>query len=80
MSLIRIHKKIDRKIKNNQSRGDHYTTKLAYLGKSYSTLVFDRYHQGRISLEKASKYLDIKIKYFSKLDEYFKEGLKDVRV
>lgn len=59
-----------------KSGGNYYLTKFQYLGDSYSLLVFTKYFQGKIDLDKASTYLDVKPKLFSKLeDKFLKKGV-----
>lgn len=55
--------------------GNYYNTKAAYLGDAYISLVFSNYYRGRIDVEQASQYLDIKPKSFSGIEEGFlKQG------
>ena len=51
--------------------GNYYNTKTAYLGSPYISLVLTNYYQGRINIEQASEYLDIKSKSFDKIEEKF---------
>lgn len=68
------------RVKTQTGGGNYFYTKLAYLGSPYFSVIFERYYQGRISLERAADYLDIKVKSFSGLDEHFKRVLSDVRI
>ncbi|PQO23090.1 ImmA/IrrE family metallo-endopeptidase [Rhodobacteraceae bacterium WD3A24] len=51
--------------------GNHYWTKIAYLGTNYVNLAFSRYYQNRISEPELAEYLDTKVKNLSKLESYF---------
>lgn len=50
--------------------GNYYYTAIAYLGREYITLAFQRYYQNRISYEQLGDYLDIKPKNLDKLEDY----------
>lgn len=55
--------------------GNYYLTKGAYLGERYIEIVFSHYHQGRISVEQAADYLDVRTKNFSRMEEWlFNQG------
>jgi len=54
--------------------GNHYYTKLAYLGREYVGLVLREYHQNRIDSDQLADYLDIKPKNVATLEEYFLQG------
>ena len=55
--------------------GNYYLTKGAYLGERYIEMVFNHYHQGRISVEQAADYLDARTKNVPKMEEWlFKQG------
>ena len=49
--------------------GNYYHTAIAYLGREYITLAFQRYYQNRISYEQLGDYLDIKPKNLNKLED-----------
>lgn len=51
--------------------GNHYWTKIAYLGENYINLAFSRYYQNRISENELADYLDTKVKNLIKLESYF---------
>ena len=51
--------------------GNHYWTKIAYLGTNYINLAFSRYHQNRISEPELADYLDMKVKNLPQLENYF---------
>nr|WP_242045007.1 ImmA/IrrE family metallo-endopeptidase [Leptolyngbya sp. FACHB-1624] len=51
--------------------GNYYSTKAAYLGNAYISLVLSNYYQGRIDVERACEYLDIKSKSFAGIEESF---------
>lgn len=61
------------KTENNKSSGggNYYNTKSAYLGNEYISLVLTNYYQGRINIEQAADYLDIKSKSFSGIEAAF---------
>ena len=52
------------------SGGDHYNTKIAYLGSEYINLAFSQYYQNRIDHTQLADYLDTKPKNIAKLEEY----------
>lgn len=54
--------------------GDHYWTKLAYLGRDYVSLALTQFHQNRIDENQLAEYLDTKPKNVSTLEEYFERG------
>ncbi len=51
--------------------GDYYNNKIAYLGMSYISLVFERYYQKKIDEDELADYLDVKPRNVTKLEEYF---------
>lgn len=51
--------------------GDHYWTKISYLGMDYMRLAFSQYHQNRIDDVQLAEYLDTKPKNLSSLEDYF---------
>ncbi len=51
--------------------GDHYWTKISYLGREYISLAFSQFYQNRISEQKLGEYLDTKPKNLSALEGYF---------
>ena len=53
------------------SGGNHYWTKISYLGTNYLNLAFSRYHQNRITEVELADYLDIKVKNLTKLEDYY---------
>lgn len=53
------------------SGGDHYWTKIAYLGREYISLAFSQYNQSRISEQQLGEYLDTKPKNLGELERYF---------
>ena len=57
--------------RKGSSGGNHYWTKISYLGTSYINLAFSRYHQSRITEPELADYLDTKVKHLSKLEDYF---------
>ncbi|GAB4365236.1 MAG: XRE family transcriptional regulator [Kiloniellaceae bacterium] len=54
--------------------GDHYWTKLAYLGRDYVALALQQFHQNRIDENQLADYLDTKGKNVATLEEYFERG------
>jgi Zn-dependent peptidase ImmA (M78 family) len=50
--------------------GDHYNTKIAYLGPEYINLAFSQYYQNRIDEAQLADYLDTKPKNLGTLEEY----------
>lgn len=52
------------------SGGDHYNTKIAYLGTEYINLAFQRYYQNRIDYNQLADILDTKPKNLNRLEEY----------
>jgi len=60
-----------KKEEKKSSGGNYYNTKLAYLGDTYLATVFSKYYQGKISVEKASEYLDVKIRSFNGIEDAF---------
>ncbi len=60
--------------KADSSGGNHYWTKIAYLGRDYIGLAFNQYHRRRIDSEQLAEYLDTKPKNLSTLEEYYVRG------
>lgn len=56
------------------SGGNHYRTKIAYLGREYIGLAFRQYYQNRIDDAQLAGYLDTKPKNVGALEEYFTAG------
>jgi Zn-dependent peptidase ImmA (M78 family) len=52
------------------SGGDHYNTKIAYLGTEYISLAFQRFYQNRIDYNQLADILDTKPKNLTRLEEY----------
>lgn len=50
--------------------GNKYYSWIAYLGRDYISLAFQRYYQNRITYEQLGEYLDIKPKNLNKLEDY----------
>lgn len=50
--------------------GNYYATQATYLGSKYLRLVFNRYYDGKITLEEAADYLSVKSSSFFGLEEY----------
>jgi Zn-dependent peptidase ImmA (M78 family) len=51
--------------------GNHYWSKLSYLGRDYVALAFSQYHANRIDETQLGEYLDMKPKNVGTLEEYF---------
>lgn len=56
--------------KKSSSGGDHYNSKIAYLGDEYITRAFQRFYQNQIDANQLADYLDTKPKNLSRLEEY----------
>lgn len=56
--------------------GNHYLTKLSYLGHRYAGDVFKEYFSGRIDSTRASEMLGSKIDHLPKLESTFYRGVK----
>ena len=54
--------------------GNHYWTKLAYLGRDYVALALSQFHQNRINENQLADYLDTKPKNVGTLEDYFARG------
>ncbi len=50
--------------------GDHYNTKIAYLGSEFINKAFLRYYQNRISEAELAEYLDTKPKNLATFEQY----------
>ena len=50
--------------------GDHYNTKIAYLGKQYINLAFQRFYQNKIDFNQLAEVLDTKPKNLTRLEDY----------
>jgi len=60
---------------NSGSGGNYYLTRGTYLGEKYIETVFSNYYKGKVSLEQAADYLDIKTKNVAGMEELlFKQG------
>lgn len=62
------------KQKKKGSGGDHYWSKIAYLGRDYMTLAFSEYYKDRINFTQLADYLDTKPKNLNVLEEYYIKG------
>ena len=58
------------------SGGNHYFTKLAYLGYQYTGSVFNQYFSGKIDSYRAGEMLGSKIENLPKLESAFFRGMK----
>ena len=59
--------------KSGSTGGNHYWTKITYLGVNYINLAFSRYRQNRISEPELADYLDTKVRNLWKLENYFEQ-------
>lgn len=67
--------------KNNGSSGHYYYTQLSYLGSNYFSKILENYHQGKISVEKAADYANVKPKSFVSMEEFFlSKGSSNVHI
>lgn len=57
-------------IQGRNGGGNHYYTKIAYLGTEYINLAFRRYYQNRIDYDQLADFLDIKPRHLSQLENY----------
>lgn len=57
--------------KNKSGKGHYYYSQIAYLGKRYIELIFDKYNSRSISFEQAVDYSGIKAKNFGKLESFY---------
>jgi Zn-dependent peptidase ImmA (M78 family)/transcriptional regulator with XRE-family HTH domain len=58
-----------------ESGGNHYWTKIAYLGRDYMSLALAQFHRERISEYQLADYLDTKPKNLGTLEEYYERGI-----
>lgn len=56
------------------SGGNHYWTKLAYLGRDYVAIALREFHRARIDENQLADYLDTKPKNIGTLEAYFERG------
>lgn len=82
LKITSFRNDFDKNKENKKSAGgDFYKTRVAYLGTSYLSLILNSYYQGKIDLQKASRYLDIKPKTFTGLEDAFlNKGAKNVHI
>lgn len=57
--------------KNKSGKGHYYYSQIAYLGKRYVELIFDKYNSRSISFQQAVDYSGIKAKNFGKLESFY---------
>lgn len=55
---------------NRKGGGNNYYNWIAYLGREYISLAFQRYYQNRITFEQLGDYLDIKPRNLNRLEDY----------
>ena len=60
--------------RNGGTGGDYYNTKIAYLGRDYISLAFQRYYQNRIGYSELADYLDTKPRNLTRLEENVTRG------
>lgn len=58
----------------SNNSGNHYWSKLTYLGREYVALALGQFHQNRIDENQLADYLDTKPKNVSTLEDYFSRG------
>ncbi len=61
-SLIQKSKKL--------STGHYYNTQKVYLGENYINIVFSKYYQNKIQLDKVADYLNVKVKNISTFEHF----------
>ena len=54
--------------------GNHYWSKLSYLGRDYVALALGQFHQNRIDQNQLADYLDTKPRNVGTLEDYFSRG------
>ena len=57
-------------IQSGSGGGNHYCTKIAYLGTEYINLAFRRYYQNRIDYDQLADFLDMKPRHLTQLENY----------
>ena len=57
-------------IQSGSGGGNHYYTKIAYLGMEYINLAFRRYYQNRIDYDQLADFLDMKPRHLTQLENY----------
>ena len=57
-------------IQSGSGGGNHYYTKIAYLGTEYINLAFRRYYQNRIDYDQLADFLDMKPRHLTQLENY----------
>ena len=61
---------------NSGSGGNFYRNIGTYLGEKYIEAVFSNYHKGRVSLEQAADYLDVRARNVPGMEEWlFEQGV-----
>ncbi|MBP6739392.1 MAG: ImmA/IrrE family metallo-endopeptidase [Leptospiraceae bacterium] len=55
-------------VKKRKKGGNHYNTKIQYLGKNYTIQVFRELYRGNISTNQAAEYLNAKINHIPQLE------------
>jgi Zn-dependent peptidase ImmA (M78 family)/DNA-binding transcriptional regulator YiaG len=64
------------KKKAEGSGGTYYNNQKTYLGEGYIDLVYTKYYQSKITLDKVSEFLDVKIRNLPGLEHVVMEGGK----
>jgi len=59
---------------SGSNSGNHYWSKLSYLGRDYVALALSQFHQNRIDQNQLADYLDTKPKNVGTLEDYFARG------
>ncbi len=52
--------------------GNHYLTKLSYLGEGFTRLAFENFYAKRINTRQLAEYLNIKARHIEKLSSYMR--------
>lgn len=63
-----------RKKDGGKNSGNHYWSKLSYLGRDYVALALGQFHRNQIDENQLADYLDTKPKNVSTLEGYFSRG------
>ena len=56
--------------KKGKSSGHHYNTQIAYFGDHFLNMVFDQYHNNRITMFQVADYLNMKVPTAMQLEEH----------
>ena len=56
--------------RSSNGGGNHYYTKIAYLGMEYINFAFSRYYQNRIDYDQLADFLDMKPRHLTQLENH----------